>query len=138
MPFEFAPAIEPVLSCDGQLRFRQENGRVLSTQALQLIFCGLLQPLDAGTRGQGTRHATPSLQEPGVRVAAGRKKAKTVAGNRWVQPFTRTVGFLESVTTIPRGAAVVLIGRATGVAVDAARPGTQQSSGRACKLTSMT
>ena len=102
MALELAPAVESVLAREQQLRLGQDGRRLCGAQPLQLIFRGLLEPLEAWTwRAVIEASDTFSLVARRPRFS-GRKKAMASTCDRRVQPFTRTVGFLESENTIPR------------------------------------
>src|SRR5690606_25586747 len=72
---ELAPAREPVLARDGELRVRELRFRLRATELCELLLRGLAEPLEVGTWGQRRcRHGRPPSRAPGVRGSrAGRR-----------------------------------------------------------------
>ena len=71
---------------------RSARARVRAAQFREPVLGELLQVLEAGTIGEG--HDAPSFHVPGVR-GIGRKVVMSASSDRWVRPFTRTVGRLD-------------------------------------------
>ena len=100
MRLERAPAREPVLPGNVQLGLMQLGAGVAPAQLRQPLLGGLLQPVDIGAGGKCFGHETPSLSAPGVRSSRAERRCGAHRYERWVQPFTRTVGHLVSQASI--------------------------------------